>query len=139
MTSSSTLSFSLCVSSTRKFCANNADVNYLEETAGGPRLVVATLPNSGKVVLLKVGGLQFATGCGWVRRCDMRHESLTQRALFCIGVNAKKGMLSQHFMMHVVPPLGQGMSECAVGGANPKRYEHVYQLLQLPSICRSEG
>ena len=35
------------------------------------------------------------------RRCDMRHELLTQRAL-CIGVNAKKGTLSQHFVAHVV-------------------------------------
>ena len=25
----------------------------------------------------------------------MRHELLTQRALFCIGVNAKKGTLSR--------------------------------------------
>ena len=24
------------------------------------------------------------------RRCDMRHELLTQRALFCVGVNAKR-------------------------------------------------
>ena len=42
------------------------------------------------------------------RRCDMRHELLTQRALFCIGVNAKKGTLSQHFVTHVVPPLAEG-------------------------------
>ena len=35
----------------------------------------------------------------------MRHKLLTQRALFCVGVDAKKGTLSQHFMMHVVPPL----------------------------------
>ena len=35
----------------------------------------------------------------------MRHELLTQHDLFCIGVNAKKGMLSQHFVTHVVPPL----------------------------------
>ena len=35
----------------------------------------------------------------------MRHELLTQRAPFCIGVMAKKGTLSQHFMTHVVPPL----------------------------------
>ena len=33
----------------------------------------------------------------------MRHELLTQRVL-CIGVNAKKGTLSQHFVTHV-PPL----------------------------------
>ena len=36
----------------------------------------------------------------------MRHEMLTQRAWFCIGVMAKKGTLSQHFVTHVVPPLG---------------------------------
>ena len=35
----------------------------------------------------------------------MRHELLTQRALFVLGVNAKKGPLSQHFEMHVIPPL----------------------------------
>ena len=40
------------------------------------------------------------------RRYDMRHEMLTQRAPFCIGAMAKKGMLSQHFVTHVVPPLG---------------------------------
>ena len=33
----------------------------------------------------------------------MRHEMLTQRAPFCIGVMAKKGTLSQHFMTRVVP------------------------------------
>ena len=37
----------------------------------------------------------------------MRHEMLTQRARFCIGVMAKKGTLSQHFVTHVVPPLVQ--------------------------------
>ena len=37
----------------------------------------------------------------------MCHELLTQRALFCIGVKCKKkGTLSQHFVTHVVPPLG---------------------------------
>ena len=40
-------------------------------------------------------------------RCVMRHELLTQRALFCIGVNAKKDMLSQHFVTRVAPPLTQ--------------------------------
>ena len=35
----------------------------------------------------------------------MRHEMLTQCAPFCIGVMAKKGTLSQHFVTHVVPPL----------------------------------
>ena len=40
------------------------------------------------------------------RRYDMRHEMLTQRAPFCIGAMTKKGTLSQHFVTHVVPPLG---------------------------------
>ena len=39
---------------------------------------------------------------------DMRHEMLTQRALFYHRANTKPGMLSQHFMMHVVPPLVVG-------------------------------
>ena len=37
------------------------------------------------------------------RRCGIRHELLTQRALFCIGVDAKR-TLSQHFVTRVVPP-----------------------------------
>ena len=37
----------------------------------------------------------------------MRHKMLTQRAPFCIGAMAKKGTLSQHFVTHVVPPLGK--------------------------------
>ena len=36
----------------------------------------------------------------------MRHEMLTQRALFCHRANTKRGTLSQHFVTHVVPPLG---------------------------------
>ena len=36
----------------------------------------------------------------------MRHEMLTQHALFCHRANTKRGMLSQHFVTHVVPPLG---------------------------------
>ena len=35
----------------------------------------------------------------------MRHEMLTQRAPFCIGMMAKKGTLSHHLVTHVVPPL----------------------------------
>ena len=35
----------------------------------------------------------------------MRHEMLTQRALFCHPTNTKRGTLSQHFVTHVVPPL----------------------------------
>ena len=37
----------------------------------------------------------------------MRHELLTQCAIFCIGVNAK-GTLSQHFVTHVIPLLAEG-------------------------------
>ena len=33
----------------------------------------------------------------------MRHEMLTQRALFCHHANTKPGTLSQHFVTHVVP------------------------------------
>ena len=36
----------------------------------------------------------------------MHHEMLTQRALFCIDSNTKKGTLSQQFVTHVAPPLG---------------------------------
>lgn len=32
----------------------SSDLNYLEERAGGPDLTVATLPKSGKIVLLQV-------------------------------------------------------------------------------------
>ena len=35
------------------------------------------------------------------RRYDTRHEMLTQRALFCIDSNTKKGTLSQQFVTHV--------------------------------------
>ena len=31
-----------------------SDLNYLEETSGGPYLTVATVPKSGKIVLLQV-------------------------------------------------------------------------------------
>jgi hypothetical protein len=50
--------------------------------------------------------------CSWdvvhdatLRRYDMCHEMLTQRALFCIDVMAKRVTLSQHFVTCVVPPL----------------------------------
>ena len=36
----------------------------------------------------------------------MRHEMLSQRAFFCHRTNTKRGTLSQHFVTHVVPPLG---------------------------------
>ena len=48
------------------------------------------------------------------RRYDMRHEMLTQRAPFCIGVMAKKGTLSQHFVTHVVPPLSLVTRACPI-------------------------
>ena len=37
----------------------------------------------------------------------MRHASRIAESVcpFCTGVNAKKGMLSQHFVTRVVPPL----------------------------------
>ena len=35
----------------------------------------------------------------------MRHEMLTQRALFSHRANTKRGMLSQHFVTYVVPRL----------------------------------
>ena len=35
----------------------------------------------------------------------MCHEMLTQRALFAIARQSKRGMLSQHFVTHVGPPL----------------------------------
>ena len=38
----------------------------------------------------------------------MRHEMLTQRALFCHRANTKTGTLSQHFVTHVVPTLPRG-------------------------------
>ena len=35
-------------------------------------------------------------------RHEMRHEMLTQRALFCHHANTKPGTPSQHFVMHSV-------------------------------------
>ena len=48
----------------------------------------------------------------------MRHEMLTQRALFCHCANTKRGTLTQHFVMHVVPPLGGARTQAQhqVGG-----------------------
>ena len=40
--------------STYVFPSVSTDLNYLEETAGGPNLTVATLPKSGKIVLVQV-------------------------------------------------------------------------------------
>jgi hypothetical protein len=53
----------------------------------------------------------------------MRHEMLTQRALFCIDVMAKSVTLGQHFVTCVVPPLGQAKTDCLeVHTANPTLY-----------------
>jgi hypothetical protein len=46
----------------------------------------------------------------------MHHEMLTQRALFCIDVMAKRVMLSQHFGTHVVPPLVDSNLNDSLGG-----------------------
>ena len=40
------------------------------------------------------------------RRCDMRHELLTQRAFFVLESMQKKWHADQHFVTRVVPPLG---------------------------------
>ena len=52
------------------------------------------------------------------RRYDMRHEMLTQRALFCHHANTKRGTPSQHFVTHFVPPL---------------TLDHIGQALELTS------
>ena len=52
-----------------------------------------------------------------VHEYDMHHEMLTQRALFCHRANTKRGTLSQHFVTHVVPPLGSQFRDlCGEGG-----------------------
>ena len=50
--------------------------------------------------------LQWQSRGSVQRRCNMRHELLTHRALFCIGANAKKGTLSQHFVTRVIGSVG---------------------------------
>ena len=40
----------------------------------------------------------------------MRHKMLTQRIIF-IARDGKKSTLSQHFVTHVVPPLGENKGE----------------------------
>ena len=53
----------------------------------------------------------------------MRHEMLTQRALFCHRANTKRGTLSQHFMPHVVPSLGSSWwCNVCVSDPLPKRH-----------------
>ena len=66
------------------------------------------------------------------RRYDMRHEMLTQRAPFCIGAMAKKGTLSQHFVTHVVPPLGFAMATKTCGVA--KLYQRPLNSMRSLSV-----
>ena len=40
---------------------------------------------------------------------EEHHEMLTQRSLLCIASNTKRDMLSQQFVMHIVPPLVLGL------------------------------
>ena len=49
----------------------------------------------------------------------MRHEMLTQRALFCHRTNTKRGTLSQHFVTHAVPPLVANI-QCALTTNTPE-------------------
>ena len=54
----------------------------------------------------------------------MRHEMLTQRALFAIArTNTKRGTLSQHFVTHVVHPLI--VSPIRVGPINAPPWGHI--------------
>ena len=62
----------------------------------------------------------------------MRHEMLTQRAPFCIGAMAKKGTLSQHFVTHVVPPLGNPFSYIGEGLGQPASRRLILLLYRSP-------
>jgi hypothetical protein len=61
----------------------------------------------------------------------MRHELLTQRALFCIDVMAKRVALSQHVVTHVVPPLGS--ERCTL----LKAAIFAHSLITSPSLTHS--
>ena len=50
------------------------------------------------------------------RRYDMRREMLTQQKR---QADSKKGTLSQHFVTHVVPPLGSTSSRMHNGSLPP--------------------
>jgi hypothetical protein len=71
----------------------------------------------------------------------MRHEMLTQRALFCIDVMAKRVMLSQHFVTRVVPPLGwtppQELHTCEKRQLAPNLQSPLYRLnfMQTPPLA----
>ena len=51
----------------------------------------------------------------------MRHEMLTERALFS---NTKRDTLTQHFVTHVVPPL-----DVMVG--------HLVNIIMVLTVCRA--
>ena len=71
-----------------------------EPGRGGGGGVVGKTGGDGRKGVSRTGGGQ--------RRCEMPSPIVDSACPFCIGVNAKKGTLSQHFVMHVVPPLGEG-------------------------------
>jgi hypothetical protein len=67
----------------------------------------------------------------------MRHEMLTQRALFCIDVMAKRVTLSQHFVTRVVPPLttdrgSQNLRKHYMEGSD--HYSHTTEFTQLHNL-----
>ena len=70
----------------------------------------------------------------------MRHEMLTQRALFCHRANTKRGTLSQHFVMHVVSPLGISWPLCRgwVGLGKPIMKEHISWETLLQSTSEAD-
>ena len=72
----------------------------------------------------KAGGKSLVTYVHSQRRCNMRHELLTQRALFLYWSQYKKGTLSQHFVTHVVPPLVQTRSCHTYSGLSPCEYHY---------------
>ena len=60
------------------------------------------------------------------RRYDTRYKKLTQHYPFCIARDGKKGTLSQHFVMHVAPPLAvspEGHQEVRNKGRDKKSGE----------------
>ena len=67
------------------------------------------------VMHIKGSGQCSQVKCRAQRRYDMRHEMLTQRALFCHHANTKPGTLSQHFVTHVVPPLCRARDKAKIG------------------------
>ena len=50
-------------------------------------------------------------------RYDMRHEMLTQRALFCHHANTKTGTLSQHFVKFTIDKRVNGIGNASLNNA----------------------